>query len=539
MKVAVVGAGTAGLGASWALNKFSEHEVHLFEADSRWGGHANTVSFSRPTATGSNDRTGQPAATHNVDTGFIVFNRVTYPNFLAFLHLEQVPYIGSDMSFAVTRDRGAFEWSGSSLSSLFAQKSNLLNPAHWRMVWDIVRFNTAALTLLREADTGESIGDYVEKHGYSAAFVDNYLLPMTAAIWSTPPDKAALDFPALTLIRFMHNHHLLQILDRPTWLTIKDGSHTYVNSIVNQIPLEQQHRSSRIHSASSRDGKVVLATEAGEAFEFDHVIFACHADTTLKILERGEGVTTEERRVLGGFEFSKNRAILHADLEMMPNRRSTWSAWNYLTFSEGKRANVNRVSLTYWMNLLQSIPESEFGPVLVTLNPPFEPKPELVIDEYWYQHPLFSEQSVRSQSRLPEIQNQRGITFAGAWTKYGFHEDGFSSGLRVAAHYLGAKLPFEVRHAERDISETNTDKFAAFVLNIAEQVRRLFATPFAVFLMLIAVGLGLLEVCLKASIGALAAVHADTSKQRLVRLRNAVSTTRSSWRAQSSREKDE
>lgn len=221
---------------------------------------------------------------------------------------------------------------------MFAQKRNLLNPAQWRMMWDILRFNTGALELLRKGDKGESIGSYLEREGYSQAFIDNYLLvssscrcssaepiaeidpsqqPMTAAIWSTPPDKAALDFPAFTLITFMHNHHLLHILDRPTWLTVKDGSHSYVNKIVDALPQKQHHHSMRIQSASSiKDGKIELTTEAGETLEFDHVIFACHADTTLKILERGHGITNDERKILGGFEFSKNRAVLHADPEV-------------------------------------------------------------------------------------------------------------------------------------------------------------------------------------------------------------------------------
>ncbi|KAK4046043.1 hypothetical protein OIV83_006414 [Microbotryomycetes sp. JL201] len=511
MKVAVVGAGTAGLGAAWALNKYSEHEVHLLEADTRWGGHANTVKFTRPQGSAA-DAGDRP---HNVDTGFIVFNKVTYPNFLQFLHLENIQYIASDMSFAVTRDRGAFEWSGSGLGSLFAQRINLLNPAHWRMVWDIVRFNSAALDVLRQGESGESIGEYVARHGYSAAFVDNYLLPMTAAIWSTPPDKAALDFPASTLIRFMHNHHLMQILGRPTWLTVKNGSHSYVNAILSQIPAERLQKGVRIHSARNVNDKVVLEAESGEKLEFDHVVFACHADTTLKILERGQAVTSEEREILGGFEFSKNRAILHADTEasgyhsmleaarshMMPKLRSTWSAWNYLTFTDGKKANVDRVSLTYWMNLLQSIPEGEYGPVLVTLNPPFEPRPGLLVDEYWYQHPLFTER----------------------------HEDGFASGLRVAKEYLNADLPFDVRHAERDLPSGFPDQAMSFVVNVLEQLRRMLEIPFAGVLFALTVALTALELGLSASAGAMNALGIDN--KRTLRTKSTVSRVSTFWRS--------
>lgn len=220
------------------------------------------------------------------------------------------------MSFAVSRDRGLYEWAGTSLSALFAQRRNLVNPAQWRMVFDILRFNAAAVPFLRQGDSKESIGAYLRRQGYSDAFRDNYLLPMTAAIWSTPPDQAALDFPALTLLRFMHNHHLLQLLDRPAWLTIARGSHGYVNAILAKLPKQQLHLRAGIESVRNEGGKVVLVRQGGEEETFDKVIFACHADTALAILEHGGGVTREEREVLGGFTFGENRAVLHADVEV-------------------------------------------------------------------------------------------------------------------------------------------------------------------------------------------------------------------------------
>lgn len=246
------------------------------------------------------------------------FNTVTYPNFLRFLETKKLPFIASEMSFSVSRDRGLYEWAGTGLSALFAQRKNLLNPSQFRMIFDILRFNANAIPELRKGDRNESIGDLLKRGGYSEAFKDDYLLPMTAAIWSTPPDKAGLDFPAFTLLRFMHNHHLLQILNRPVWLTLKNGSHQYVNSIVNQLNSKNVHLNTKITAVSTKEGseKVTLRDSNGVETEFDHVIFATHADTTLAILEAGEGITKQERSVLGGFEFGPNRAVLHSDPEV-------------------------------------------------------------------------------------------------------------------------------------------------------------------------------------------------------------------------------
>ncbi|KAI5478108.1 hypothetical protein MNV49_005475 [Pseudohyphozyma bogoriensis] len=468
-RVAVVGSGVTGISATWALNEHSEHEVHLFERDDRPGGHTNTVEWKEKK---SGEKTW-------VDTGFIVFNTVTYPNFLSFLRTLCIPHMASEMSFAISRDLGAYEWAGGSPSSLFAQRINLLNPGQWRMVWDILRFNTEALSVLRSGGTdSESIGTYLERKGYSNEFRDNYLLPMTAAIWSTPPNTAALDFPALTLLRFMHNHHLLQILDRPVWLTLPTGSHSYVQRVLAKLPDEQLHLSTGIKSVSTggQDGGVVLVDEGGKEWEFDHAVFATHADVTLGILESGEGITREERDVLGGFEFGKNRAVLHGDVDLMPKRESTWSAWNYLTSSTDSSANVNKVSLTYYMNVLQSIPSKVFGPVLVTLNPPFEPKQELVKGEYAYEHPYYTAKSVASQKKLHMIQNKRGLTFGGAWSGYGFHEDGFKSGLSLAMSHLNANPPFALKSSERPIPPTLLLTIFYF---LAERLRRIAEFPWS------------------------------------------------------------
>ncbi|KAF8683409.1 Flavin containing amine oxidoreductase [Rhizoctonia solani] len=476
-RVAVVGSGVAGLAATWSLNEHSNAEVHLFEADNRPGGHANTVRFKRP---GTNEEV------QGIDVD-------TYPNFLRFLALPdvKVPVVPTEMTFSVSRDKGDFEWAGKDPAALFCQIQNLFQPGMWRMVWDILRFNASARRLIEESSesssntkTELSIGDYLTQEGYSNEFVDDYLIPMTAAIWSTPPDTCALDFPARTLIRFMHNHHLLQIIGKPKWLTIPGGSHKYVNRILDKLPKPQLHLSTPVQSISTSPGssKVQIKLPSGTE-EFDHVILATHSDTSLRILRQGTGVTADEEEILESFLWSKNRAVLHSDVDLMPKRRAAWSCWNYLTFSEinaqgEKRANVNEalsepvrmpsimistdlvpafltpalgsnVSLVSidCMNHLQHIDENYHGPVLVTLNPPFEPRPELVIDQSLYEHPVMSAQSIAAQAQLPKIQNIRGISYAG------FHEDGFTSGLRAATSIsipgLKIKLPFSIASPDR------------------------------------------------------------------------------------------
>ncbi|KAI0667621.1 FAD/NAD(P)-binding domain-containing protein [Trametes maxima] len=467
MKVAVVGSGVSGLAATWLLNEHTDHEVHLFEADSRPGGHANTVTYSRP----------------GKEPTYIVFNPSTYPNFINFLKLFPdlaARILPTEMTFAVSRDKGAFEWAGNNLTTVFCQPSRLLDPNMWRLLYDVLRFNASAQSLLLELERDGirenevSIGSYLEQNGYSDSFRDNYLIPMTAAIWSTPPDKCALDFPARTLIQFMYNHHLLQITGKPKWLTLRGGSRTYVQQILSRLPAPQLHLSTPIHAAKSipvynkseKSHRVELTTASGDTFAFDHVILACHTDTTVDILKAGGGMTPEETQILGAFKWNRNEAVLHCDERLMPVSRIAWSCWNYLTTSVTDAAgrylpNVNQVSLyamqsIHWMNELQHLSSEKHGSVLVTLNPPFDPKPELEMGRYKYDHPIFSEEAIRAQSDIPSIQATRGISYAGAWLKYGFHEDGFTSGLRAAAALSSPstaqpshRLPFKIADADR------------------------------------------------------------------------------------------
>ena len=367
------------------------------------------------------------------------------------------------MSFGVTRDGGDFEWAGRSLAAIFAQKWSFLDPRRWRLIFDIVRFNQFALDVIAREDESDqrpsdpsantptpfhsrmSIGEYLDQEGYSQTFKENYLIPMTAMIWSTTPDKCSLAFPALTLIRFMWNHHLLNtISERPDWLTIPGGSKQYIEAVMKDCPQELVHLNSKVSAViPEAKGRVTLRVNR-EDLLFDHVILATHGDQALNIIK--PVATKQELDVLDGFRTNHNIAVLHSDLSLMPQRPITWSAWNFVTespFPPTGTSNVSKICLTYWMNLLQHIDEKRFGPVLVTLNPLHPPKTELTQGVWEYSHPSYDSRAIRSQKLLPTIQNRRGISYCGAWTKYGFHEDGFSSGLAAAQDHLGAKLPFD------------------------------------------------------------------------------------------------
>lgn len=493
-KVAIVGSGCAGLGAAWAL-KDSDYEVHVFEKSEKLGGHTNTQDWKH------GDETVP------VDTGFIVMNTATYPNFIRFLKAVGVQPIETFMTFGVSRDHGAFEWSGEG-QGIFAQRRNIFSPKHWRMIFDIIRFNQFALDLLADEDedgidrlgspkrirneiANMSIGDYLNREGYSKGFRDDYLIPMTAAVWSTSPDKASLEFPAKTLIRFMWNHHLLSTLaERPPWLTIPGGSQRYIDAIVDQFPDDRLHLHTSCEVANvlrpAREGEGLVTVswinaKSGriEGDAYDHVILACHGDEVLPLLakhgaerpassssstasgptkkttpKKSNGfikassgvqyVSQEEVDILSTFQTTENVAYLHSDLALMPKRREVWTSWNYLINSTpSELSHPAGVSLTYCMNILQHFDEEMFGPILVTMNPDREPDPQLTQGKFVYRHPLYTVEAVQAQKRLETIQNNRGVSYCGAWTKYGFHEDGFSSGLRVAIEHLGAKLPFE------------------------------------------------------------------------------------------------
>ncbi|KAL2019427.1 hypothetical protein VTK56DRAFT_9632 [Thermocarpiscus australiensis] len=435
-KVAIVGGGCAGIAALWALNR-SPHDVYIYDAADRLGGHANTVEFVK----------GRYKAM--VDTGFIVLNPATYPNFMNFLKRIRVETVPTETSFSLSRDQGRFEWAGSSLDALFCQRGNLLSPRMWRMLFDIVRFSYFSLDLLRtDEPTEETIGEYLDREGYSNVFRDDYLIPLTAALCNTSPDKCTLDFPVVMLIRCLWNNHLLSVFAaRPTWLTIATGSKTYIDRVMKGFPPNHLRLNTRVTALTNdANGRIRLHTEGGRFDVFDHVILATHGDQALDIIR--DSATDEERATLENFRTTENVAVLHSDASLMPESRKAWSSWNYLTESTSSltgTGHLGQVCVTYNMNILQHIPREAFGDVLVTLNPPHEPDPKTVQGRYTYRHPLYTPGAIRAQQRLEGIQNKRGISYAGSWTKYGSHEDGFSSGLRVAVEHLGATVPFEFK----------------------------------------------------------------------------------------------
>ncbi len=421
-RVAVVGSGISGLACAWLLQQ--RYDVTLFEREGRLGGHSNT-------AVADYDGHAMP-----VDTGFIVFNAPNYPNLLGLFAELGVATENSDMSFAVSVGNGALEWSGSTIATLFAQKRNLLSPRFHRMWLDILRFNKEAPRDWAAGRLdGKSLGDYIDAGRYSETFRLDYLLPMGAAIWSSPMADM-LAFPARTFVRFFMNHGLLSVNDRPQWQTVSGGSREYVRRIGERLGNAIRLNAPVVEVRRAAQGATVRTAD-GTTERFDHVVLAAHGDQSLAMLK---DVDAEEREILSGFRFQPNRAILHRDANLMPKRRGVWASWNYL--SEPRRDLQRRVGLTYWMNRLQNLDPAR--PLFVTLNPLEPPNPKLVFASFDYDHPLFDATAIAMQRRLPAIQGRGGIWYAGAWSGYGFHEDGLSSGIAVA-EALGAKRPWKAQ----------------------------------------------------------------------------------------------
>ncbi|ODA77490.1 hypothetical protein RJ55_07119 [Drechmeria coniospora] len=433
-KVAIVGSGCTGIAALWALNRTC-HDVYLYESANRLGGHTHTVQW----------KSGKYSTV--VDTGFMVFHAAASPNFTRFLGKLNVETDPADMTSSFSRDQGRFEWADASLRAVFCQRRNLLSLTMWRMVFDIARFNQFALDLLARDDEppseAETIGEYLDREGYSRAFRDDYFIPMIAAAWGSKPDKSSLQFPAVTLVRFLWNHHLLSVSASPQWFALKNGSKSYLDAVMKGFPPNHLFLDTPVSRVSNdENGRVLLHLENGKTEAYDHVILATHGDQALSMIK--STATDQERSVLSCFRSAQNEVVLHSDVALMPKSQQAWSGWNYLAPSAWKK-NVGQVSLTYDMNVLQRIPLDPFGHVLVSLNPQRQPRLDKVQGRYFYSHPLYTPATMRAQKLLRKIQNKRGISYAGAWTKYGSHEDGFSSGLHVAQEHLGARLPFEFR----------------------------------------------------------------------------------------------
>jgi len=410
-RVAVVGSGIAGLAAAHGLAH--RGRVTLFEAGDWFGGHANTVDVELE------------GKSHGVDTGFLVYNERTYPALIGLFAELGVATAPSDMSFSVRVPGADLEWSGSSLDTVFAQRRNLVRPAFWGMLSEVVRFNRIATALARGQSTGgaasleESIADFLDEHRFGTAFRDWYFLPMIGCIWSCPTDQM-LRFPISTMIRFCHNHGLLQIADRPQWHTVRGGARTYVAKMLETIADARLRTPVRSVSRLPQGG-VELATDAGSE-RYDAVVLACHSDQALALLaDAGD----DERLVLGAIRYQPNRAVLHTDRSVLPARPRAWAAWNYER-ATGRGRDETAVCLHYLINRLQPLPFT--APVIVSLNPVSEPAAATVHGEFSYAHPVFDAAAVAAQARLPALQGRGGVWFCGAWTRYGFHEDGLLSG---------------------------------------------------------------------------------------------------------------
>jgi predicted NAD/FAD-binding protein len=422
MKIAVIGAGAAGLGAAWALAQ--RHEVVLYDAEARAGGHAHTLEVQGPDG---------PVA---VDGGFIVYNEPNYPNLARLFAALGVRTQASAMSFAVSLDRGAYEYAGSP-AGLFAQPANLLRPAHWRMVAEIPRFFRAAQALVAGGALDDrpagTLGQWLAREGFSQGFVERHLLPMAAAIWSAPAAEI-LDFPLPAFLRFFRNHGLLQARDRPQWRTVSGGSRQYVARVLRALGPRALRLSQAVRRLEARAGGWSVIGPGGHRESADAVVLACHADQSLAIL--GAAADARERALLGSIRYSDNRAVLHGDAGLMPRRRRVWSSWNYL----GERGGAGAVSVTYWMNRLQGLDPRL--PLFVSLNPLRDPDPALTHAAWHCSHPIFDQAALAAQRALPAIQGQRGLWYAGSWCGYGFHEDALASGLAVAAA-LGSPAPWQ------------------------------------------------------------------------------------------------
>jgi predicted NAD/FAD-binding protein len=423
MKLAIVGSGISGLAVAHTLKDHAD--ITVFEAGDYFGGHTHTVDITLPTPKGP--------VTHGVDTGFLVFNERTYPNLInlfAELNVETAP---SDMSFSV-KVPGALkgktlEWSGTDLNSVFAQRGNLVNPRFWRMLADVMRFNALCTRIAkeqREIELQQPLSDFLRTHKFSEPFRDWYFLPMLGCIWSCPTDQM-LQFPVATMIRFCHNHGLIQVTNRPQWFSVVGGARHYVDKILAGVHDKRLNTPVRL---IERDAHGVRIITDGHAERFDQVVIATHTDQALGLLREASG---EERSLLGAIRYQDNRAVLHTDASVLPANPKTWAAWNYERAACSERES-SRVCLHYLLNRLQRIPFEQ--PVVVSLNPLQAIDPATIVGEYDYAHPVFDLGAIEAQKRLPLLQGQQNTWYAGAWTGYGFHEDGLKSGLQVGRALL-------------------------------------------------------------------------------------------------------
>ena len=423
MKIGVIGSGVSGLVSALTLQE--RFEVSLFEKNSKLGGHSNTVTIEQ-----ENNK-------YSVETGFIVLNDKNYPIFTSLLKHLNIGVNNSSMSFSVSVDKGQFEYS-SSYIGLLGQTKNIIDPKYWGMLRDINYFYTNALKDVKDCPDNETLGQFLKRFNYSNKFIDYHLVPMTASIWSCPT-KSILNFPIKSLLVFFENHKLLNIYNRPKWNTVNKGSREYVKKIQSLLK-GKIYTNAKVNKISkSKEGIRVHYQDGIKTF--DKVILACHADQSSEILIEN---FSEEANLLKDFKYQKNTSILHSDINFMPKRKSVWSSWNYIT----ETGNSGNLSITYWMNELQGINSPK--PILLSLNPKILPNPDLIYGQYSYSHPILDNNAINIQKKLSSIQGKNNLWFCGAWTGFGFHEDGVKSAVEIANSH-NIHLPWfqskEVLHA--------------------------------------------------------------------------------------------
>ena len=418
MKIAIIGSGISGLSSALLLSQ--KHNITLFESNNRFGGHANTVEIMHK------------ENVIPVDTGFIVYNKLNYPNLVSFFDFLKVETIDSDMSFAVSARDGQLEYSGS-MKGIFAQKKNFFNLKFYRMLKDIIIFFIFGYKYAFQFKESESLGEYVKRCNFSKEFINDHLIPMSSAIWSCP-EKEILNFPAKTLLTFFKNHQLINFIFRPKWRTVKGGSKQYVNKVIEKLSGDPKNRlllNSKINSIYCKNHKIEINFEESTEI-FDKVIMATHPDQTIKLIKNLDEQSTD---ILRKFKYQKNIVYLHSDSSLMPKNKKTWSSWNYISSKSEEKS-----SLTYWMNLLQKINNSLN--VFVSLNPYKAPAKSLTYKKITYEHPIFNTQTNEAQKKMTEIQGKNNIFYAGAWLRYGFHEDGIMSAVNISS-LLNIEIPWK------------------------------------------------------------------------------------------------
>lgn len=421
-RIAVIGSGISGAATAWLLRQHAS--LALFEAEGRFGGHTHSYEVE------------EAGARLTIDTGFMVFNRPNYPLLSGLFDHLGIACYPTDMSFSASFDDGRLEYAGSDLNTLFGQRRNLVSGRFWRVLFDILRFNRAARQALAgPLEPDLALDTFLDRAGLGRGFRNRYLYPMAAAIWSCPAGQVGR-FPARVFLRFFANHGLIQLSDRPQWQTVEGGASRYMDRLVGDLGPRARAGMAvrRVHRAG---GQVLLEFDDGSPVVFDEVVLACHSDQALRLLA---DPSPNERRVLGAIPYQANRVLLHTDPALMPRERRVWSSWNYLGRDSADPASA--VSVTYWMNSLQRLATAT--DYFVSLNPLREPRPERLVAEFEYQHPVFDAGALQAQRQLHLLQGRRQTWFAGAWTGYGFHEDGMRSAVEVALA-LGATVPWADR----------------------------------------------------------------------------------------------